>query len=465
MQRLTARIVLALAMIGTGLLIHSGIANALPNFASQTGQPCTACHVGSFGPQLTPFGRAFKVGGYTQEGGDGLAARIPLSAMVLGSFNNTGRGYPDGSAPPYFQNNNNFALDQISLFLGGRITDWAGGLVQGTYSGISRSYHLDQVDIRPFTRAYDMNGTELRVGVAVTNTPTVQDPFNSTFAWGFPYVFSGLAPQPAALPLLAGGFAGNSAGLTAYAWYDHALYLEAGGYSTMSRDALTRLGTFYGPGSTQGIAPYLRAAYEWNWNGQSAHAGALFMSAAVNPVADGRITDGTNGRDGYTDFGVDGGYQFFGDGTHTVSLYGIYIHENRALNGSTNVFNLANGTNFGVGSSINHVRTEVSYWYEHTYGLTLGWQGTWGPAAPAIFTPNPVSGSANGKPDTNAFLVEADWVPFGKQDSWAAPFANMKLGIQYIAYTKFNGGGTNYDGFGRNASDNNTLFAFIWMIF
>ena len=59
--------------------------------------------------------------------------------------------------------------------------------------------------------------------------------------------------------------------------------------------------------------------------------------------------------------------------------------------------------------------------------------------------------SANGKPNSNAFIIEADWVPFGKADSWMAPWANLKLGIQYTIYTQFNGGNKNYDGFGRNA--------------
>lgn len=440
-------------------------AEAVPSFASQTGQPCTACHVGAFGPQLTPFGRAFKIAGYTQAGGDGIAASIPLSAMVLGSFNNTQRGYPADSIPHDFRSNNNFALDQISVFLAGRITDWAGGFVQGTYSGISRSYHLDQVDLRPFTTTFDAHNAEVRVGVTITNAPTVQDPFNSTFAWGFPYVFSGIAPQPAALPILAGAFSANSLGVTGYAWYDRSLYLEAGGYSTLSSDILTRLGTFYGPGSTRSLAPYARAAYEWNWNNQSAHVGALFMHAGVNPAVGGRLTDGSNGADNYTDFGIDGGYQFFGDGTHTASLYGIYVHENRGLTGSTAAFNLANETAVSSSAHLDHVRIEASYWFQSTYGLTLGWQGTWGDSTPALYQPAPVTGSANSKPNTNAFIVEADWVPFGKADSKWSPFANLKLGVQYVAYTKFNGGNHNYDGFGRNASDNNTLYTFAWLAF
>jgi hypothetical protein len=39
------------------------------------------------------------------------------------------------------------------------------------------------------------------------------------------------------------------------------------------------------------------------------------------------------------------------------------------------------------------------------------------------------------------------------------------VGVQYVAYTLFNGGTRNYDGFGRNASDNNSLFVFLWIAF
>src|SRR6185369_3280906 len=87
-------------------------AQAVPNFASQTGQPCTACHVGAYGPQLTPLGRAFKIGGYTQRGGEGWQSYVPLSAMVLTSFTNTGSAVPPDQVVPHYNDNNNFALDQ-----------------------------------------------------------------------------------------------------------------------------------------------------------------------------------------------------------------------------------------------------------------------------------------------------------------------------------------------------------------
>ena len=38
-------------------------AHAVPSYARQTGQNCIACHV-SF-PELTPYGRYFKLTGYT----------------------------------------------------------------------------------------------------------------------------------------------------------------------------------------------------------------------------------------------------------------------------------------------------------------------------------------------------------------------------------------------------------------
>src|SRR5450756_127101 len=42
-------------------------ARALPSFARQTGQPCGTCHTDF--PALTPYGRRFKLLGYTTGGG------------------------------------------------------------------------------------------------------------------------------------------------------------------------------------------------------------------------------------------------------------------------------------------------------------------------------------------------------------------------------------------------------------
>jgi hypothetical protein len=466
-----ASVLKALIAAGAGALAVPNPAQAVPSFAAQTGQPCAMCHVGSFGPQLTPFGRAFKIGGYTQSGGDGWASQIPLSAMVLQSFTNTSASIPQDQVTPHYGTNDNYALDQISVFLAGRVTDNTGGFSQFTYSNIPNASHLDNTDLRPYTTTFDLGDTDLRVGMSVNNNPTVQDPYNSTPAWGYPFVASGLAPVPAAQPILVGAFATNSIGVTGYGWWDKKLYVEAGGYQTMSSWTLARTGNAYGPGASRGTMPYVRAAYEWNWNEQSAHIGGIFMQSNVNPAIADRQSDGSFGHDTYTDYAVDGSYELYLDNSkHIVVVQGIYIHENQSLGGSAGSVNNANAnagspTSFGNNYHTDSIRMNASYWYDNTYGVTVGWQGLWGPANPVLYGPGSLTGSNNSKPSSNAFSIEADWVPFGKEDSWARPFANLKLGIQYIAYTQFNGGGNNYDGFNRNAGNNNTLYAFAWLAF
>ncbi len=464
MTKAALRFAFSALLIPLFVLLLSPGAQAVPDLAAQTGQPCTMCHVGDFGPQLTPFGRAFKIGGYTQAGGEGWASKVPLSLMVMSSFTHTGADQPPGALPTgglHYSANNNFSIDQVGGFIAGRLGPYTGGFMQFTYSPVDNTAHVDNTDLRPFTIELTPGNHTLRVGITLNNNPTVQDPYNSSFAWGYPFISSAIAPGPAASPMLASGFGNNAIGYTVYAWYDNSLYLEAGAYNTFSPWTLARFGDDYGIGATTSPAPYVRAAYEWNWNGQSAHVGAIFMHADVNPPNGIPFqTDGSMGVDHYTDYAVDGGYQYLGDGTNIVTVEGIFTHEDQNLEGTTAAFN-AGVTNFGSTSSLNQARLTASYWYQNTYGVTVGWQRTWGPAFPVLYS----SVSANSKPDTNAFIIEGDWVPFGKGDSWLNPWANLKLGIQYTAYTEFNGGTSNYDGAGSNASGNNTLLLFAWLAF
>ena len=60
-----------------------------------------------------------------------------------------------------------------------------------------------------------------------------------------------------------------------------------------------------------------------------------------------------------------------------------------------------------------------------------------------------------GVPDSKAYVAELDYLPI----------QNVRLMLQYTYYTKFNGAGENYDGNGRNAWDNNTLFFNVWFAF
>ena len=73
-----------------------------------------------------------------------------------------------------------------------------------------------------------------------------------------------------------------------------------------------------------------------------------------------------------------------------------------------------------------------------------------------------VSRSATASPRASGEVLQADWTPWGKATSWHQPWAILRLGVQYTHYDLFNGAGSNYDGDGRNASDNDTLFLFAW---
>src|SRR5207247_9950518 len=95
------------------LFFASGEASALPAFAEQTGQPCATCHIGAFGPHLTPFGRQFKLSGYTLRVGEFTP---PVSATVIVSFIHTGKDQPP-PPPTHYDVNNNVTIDSISVYL------------------------------------------------------------------------------------------------------------------------------------------------------------------------------------------------------------------------------------------------------------------------------------------------------------------------------------------------------------
>jgi hypothetical protein len=85
------------------LLVMLGMlrrAAALPSYSWQSGQPCTQCHVQAFGPDLTSFGRQFKLNGYVW-GDRPDVPFIPLAAMLQTSFTHTADGQPGGATPHF----------------------------------------------------------------------------------------------------------------------------------------------------------------------------------------------------------------------------------------------------------------------------------------------------------------------------------------------------------------------------
>lgn len=444
------------AIIGAAAFFSGSSANAVPAFGQQTGQACASCHVGGFGPQLTPFGRAFKLGGYTLR----TKSNIPLSAMAIASFTSTHRAQADPPADG-FSRNNNFAFDQGSLFLAGGIGSHFGGFVQTTYDGVGKAWSWDNLDLRAVNTG-TIGGKDLTYGISVNNSPSVQDVWNTLPAWGYPYTSSALAPGPAAAPLLAGGLAQNVLGATAYVWVDSKFYLEGGGYSTPRAGTLRALGADpLDPGDIHGLAPYGRIAFEDQLGGGTFQVGAFLLNANIYPGRD-RSSGFT---DHYSDLGVDGSW-LKKLGKDTLTLNARYTREHRSLN-ATCALGIADGSiapaplTECASTPLHEMRADASYYWHDKIGATVGAFTIGGPANSSLYPDSRTS-----SPGSSAVLLQVDGTPFGGAGhSPLGPRFNIRVGAQYTAYLKFNGARQNYDGAGRSASGNNTMRLFTWIAF
>lgn len=424
-----------------------GPAAAVPSYARQTGQACAACHVGAFGPQLNGFGRQFKLLGYTLS--NGKAGALPVSAMLVESYAHTSKALSE-NAGPYDGRNNNAALQQLSLFVAGKLTTHIGMFSQITYSDIDRKVAMDNFDIRyakPFTRGKHSG----IFGVSVNNNPGVSDVRHTLAAWRFPFISSEFTPGPIAGPLIDGGLGQQVIGADAYVALDSKLYASLGLYRTMSRSLLSDLNVDYG-GRIRGAAPYWRVSWEPQLAGQSLALGVFGLAARLQP--DG----GTAPTDRYNDYGIDAAYERPVRDGDQLTVNASFTHEANRLESA-----FANGEADRPRHSLNSATLNASYYFGNRYGLTFGWFDVTGARDLSLYAAEPDFGSANGKPSSRGEIFQADWTPFGKPESWKQPWANLRLGVQYTHFDMLNGSDSNYDGFGRNASDNDTVFLFAWL--
>lgn len=425
-------------------------AHAVPSFARQTGEDCAACHVGGFGPQLTPHGIKFKLGGYTDNNGKG--GWMPLSAMLVGGLTHTEKKQDE---PPtaHTHRNDNLTLDEASLFLAGRLADKIGAFIQATYDGVEQSSALDHVDLR-YADTVNLAGKDTVVGLSVNNNPGVQDPFNTMPVWGFPYTSSavGFGTGDAAT-MINGGLEHRVLGISAYAFWNNALYGEVGTYRALSTAVQSRTGQGRADdmGRLGGGTAYWRLAWMQDMHKQAFSAGVFGFDTRIQPD---RLSSGPTNR--YKDIGVDAAYQFLGTRKHIGTVYTSYIHERQTRNQLVAVGDASNRQ-----GSLNEFRLNASYYYDQTWGFSAGRFVTQGHRDASLYG----DGYANGSPNTSGYVLQADWTPWGKEGSWGEPWANLRLGLQYTAYDKFNGAKRNYDGNGRDAKDNNTLFLFAWTAF
>jgi hypothetical protein len=416
-----------------------------PSFARQTGLSCEACHTDY--PELTAMGRLFKLNGYVMRGADSLQGRnaagrqnmllnlvAPVSIMVQTSYTRT------ATAQPGTQNGTIFFPDQLSLFMGGEISTHVGGFLQVTFDPQTGTLGVDNADFR-FASHPTLLSQPSVVGISLNNNPTVQDLWSTTPAWGFPYASSAAAPTPAGSALIDGQLGQRVGGMTVYGMWNDRVYAEVGGYGAAPA-GINRPIDSADPtavGLVQGVAPYWRLAFPNRWGRHYLSIGAYGISARVAP---GSITGPTNR---FTDIAADFAY-FVTLGANSLSINGTWIHERQRWDAGGTV----NATN-----SLSTFRFDAMYHLGHRWALTIAPFMTTGTQDTLLYVADPMDGSRTGRPDSNGATAEVDIMPW----------QNLRLQFQYVIYGKFNGEKTDYDGFGRNASDNNTLYIVTWLLF
>ncbi len=460
-------------------------AGALPAFARQTGQNCVACHAGGQFPELTPYGRMFKLTGYT------IGARtMPLAVMGVLNYAKVADTSKSDNPAADFQKNGRPVFSSGSLFMAGKITDNLGLFSQITYDNFATNSdgnfagtsQLDNFDLRYADRFVDAS-RDLIVGVSLNDNPSVSDPWNTAAAWMQYVPAASLTSHQftdANTPFPGFPAGSNIAGVTTYLFWKKTFYAELGTYKTanqalsfmsagVDKENKTRLS-----GSNN---PYWRLALTHEWGPNNIMIGT---SSMVAHIYDGGTDTSDPGNLGsYKTTGVDAQYQYILD-PDTVTAQFAYSrtvsnYSQNALNAATGTspFVLADGSPLATpnpSDTTNVFRAKLSYIYRAKFGGSLAYFNQTGttntlnqtsgldPSCGGTVCSDSstrVTGNLSGNPGQRGLTYEAFWLPV----------QNMRVGLQYTAYSIYNGATNNYDGFGRNARDNNTLFAYVWFAY
>jgi len=438
------RVVAPASLLTALAALHANV----PAFSRQTGLACSSCHYHF--PQLTPFGRLFKLNGYTLTGlttigqpGDTAGKEtlklspIPgIATMLVGSITSTKRSVAGT------QNGAVVLPDQFSLFAAGELTPNLGAFTQFTYSAPDGTFGIDNIDVR-FANRGTLADREIIYGLTLHNNPTVQDVWNTVPAWSFPFLTSPAAPSPAASTLIDGVLGQQVLGLGAYSLFNSTLYTEFTAYRSAEQGVATPLDST-ATNVTAGVIPYWRVALQHETPSRSLMLGTFGFDARLYP------TGVTGPRNHYTDAAIDAQVEQR-RGSATWIGRAAFIHEQQQLFATH-----SSGEADNFEETLSTLRANVAYIPNYRYGLTLEYFQTTGTTDAGLYPAGDVTGSRTGSPNTSGLVGEIEY------NAWQ----NARIAFQYTNYFKFNGAATSYDVVGgRNAASNNTFYFYAWLAF
>jgi len=428
-------------------LFAPAAAGALASYARQTGLSCATCHF-TF-PELTPTGRDFKLHGYTksaeektltEEGtprGAGLAVLDdpPLSLNLQTSITVTNK--PQSGSEWFIVE----FPQQVNLLLAGKIASNVGSFVQLTYTEAADTISGDSSDVRYASDTLQLGGRNFVWGLDVNNFPTFEDLWNSAPAWGFQFASADTAGfSPGAATMIDGTLAHQVVGAGLYAMWDNRIYATAEGYRSQHLGVPQPETGAGKPINIQWAAPYWRVAWQENI-GDNNYFELGTYGIYVQTVA-GAV--GGSPVDSYLDLAGDASYVLKLQSGDAIIVHATFIHESTDLAAS-----VASSLASQASDDLNSLRLDAAYHLGNLFTLTVGPFMTWGTSDALRYA----TGFSGGSPNNNGVTVQAAL--------W--PWQNLEVGAQYKYYFTYNGAAINYDGSGRNASDDGTFYAFIWL--
>ena len=395
---------LAAGALLVGALVDN--ANAIPSFAKQTGLNCSVCH--TVFPELTQVGRDYKLHGYTMGGGKTtLASKFAVMVQLDSTKHDTTQ--PGDKA---------INFSQGSIFFGGKIAKNVGVFSQFTYeNGDDENgalFGVDLLDIR-YANTKNINGKELIYGVTVNNNLGVQDLWNTTGAWAYPYaggleIGSTLFDPDMAPPV---------GGVGVYAMWDNLLYAEVSAYQGSKGTGLMQFFSWdtktWDPTTPylDQTSPYVRLAVQHNIGANYFMVGGFGFWTKINPdpTAGSVLTK-------YKDNGLDAEWQY-DSGVNLITANASKVWETQTLT--------------GVDAKSDTTNAKISYFYNHKYGATIDYR---------------ISTNTDTGNDATGLTYELDYMPTQK----------IRLAAQYNTYSKFGGTST-------GSSDNNNVYLNAWFMF
>jgi iron:rusticyanin reductase len=395
------------------ILPHS--ASAVPSFARQTGLACDTCH--TVFPHLTPFGRDFKLHGYTYDYSELIKAvreiekneakeergipnlvinKIPmLSVRIVSMFNEQvgGSSVPSGKVTAgqglvsavdegYSDESIVHIVRASSLFVAGEVAPNIGTFLEftGPNDTGSDTFGVGFLDLVLLAPSVTVHGHDLTFGVRATDSVGADDPSNAVGNFGLTTTLMGMSTHATLFdPYQASVIVGGEAYAMLGGFSHGGIYGAFGIFhpTNSQTDTSYVTGNLTGEPSTftdgnftgaKNVDEYGRLSFWlpgykniYSEIGGFGYHGSEGMSAS--PGANLTEPDFT---DSYYNFGIDTQTQWIAD-KHLVELFAVYQRQHDSKFFDQDLFT---GT-FGQGESVTRqgFAIEADYYYRRTYGV------------------------------------------------------------------------------------------------